>query len=101
MSCSTTYEVTRPIVLFVEPVAARSEEVNLPRSTVGDEARRFVQDGMPGLVDIGSAFPRHLEAFPERIAVYLLTIKQRYPRASGEAARKMPRVRLVRIRHTQ
>lgn len=73
------YEMIRPIVLFAEPVAARSQEVELPRSTVGDKARRFVQEGMLGLVDQRTTSPHHPAPFPERVAAYLLTIKQQYP----------------------
>ena len=36
------YELIRPVVLFTQPVAARSRETDTDRSTVGDKARRFV-----------------------------------------------------------
>jgi hypothetical protein len=45
------YEVIRPIVLFADSVAARSASIGVDRATVSDHARRFVQQGMSGLVD--------------------------------------------------
>jgi len=45
------YEAIRPIVLFAESVTTRSEQTELDRTTVGDKARRFVQQGMLGLLD--------------------------------------------------
>lgn len=36
------YELVRPVVLFAQPVAARSRETSTERSTVGEKARRFV-----------------------------------------------------------
>ncbi|MGH2542845.1 MAG: hypothetical protein ACRDIB_08610 [Ardenticatenaceae bacterium] len=65
------YEVIRPIVLLAAPIAARSEEVELPPSTVGDKARRFVREGRLGLVDQRRHAPRHPDPFPARIARYL------------------------------
>ena len=40
------YEVIRPIVLFAETIAERSRQTGLERTTIGDKARRFVQEGM-------------------------------------------------------
>ena len=45
------YEVIRPIVLFAETIAERSRQTGLERTTIGDKARRFVQEGMLGLID--------------------------------------------------
>jgi hypothetical protein len=45
------YEVVRPIVLFSQSVADRSRETEVPRTTVSDKAKRFVTEGMLGLVD--------------------------------------------------
>jgi hypothetical protein len=45
------YEVIRPIVLFAESVAERSRQTEIERTVVGEKARRFVQQGMLGLVD--------------------------------------------------
>jgi hypothetical protein len=40
------YEVIRPIILFAQPVAERSRETNVERTTVGEKARRFVTGGI-------------------------------------------------------
>src|SRR5207244_2662398 len=45
------YEVIRPIVLFAETIAERSRQTGIERTSVGDKARRFVMEGMLGLVD--------------------------------------------------
>jgi len=39
------YEVIRPVVLFAQPVAERSREIDLERTTVGEKARRFPTPG--------------------------------------------------------
>ena len=75
------YEVIRPIVLFSEPVTARSEDTEMPRTTVSEKAKRFVQEGMLGLVDKRS-FPskrKQVIGYPEPIARYILYLKQLYP----------------------
>jgi hypothetical protein len=74
------YEVVRPIVLFSQPVAARSEETETPRTTVSDKAKRFVQEGMLGLVDRRSQPSRKKQeiGYPEPIARYILYLKQLY-----------------------
>jgi hypothetical protein len=60
------YEVIRPIVLFAEQVAVRSEQTGIHRSTVGEKARRFVQNGMLGLLDQRSTQSgRKPHTFPE------------------------------------
>jgi hypothetical protein len=43
--------VIRPIVLFAQPVTERSDETEVPRTTVREKAKRFVTKGMLGLVD--------------------------------------------------
>jgi hypothetical protein len=45
------YEVIRPIVLFAETIAERSRQTGIERTSVGDKARRFVMEGMFGLID--------------------------------------------------
>jgi hypothetical protein len=71
------YEVIRPIVLFAETIAARRRQTGLERTTIGDKARRFVQEGMLGLVDqrAGQA-GRKGHRYPEGVAAYMLYIKQ-------------------------
>ena len=74
------YEVIRPIVLFAETIAERSRQTGLERTTIGDKARRFVQEGMLGLIDqrAGQA-GRKGQRSPEAVAAYLLYVKQLYP----------------------
>ena len=74
------YEVIRPIVLFAETIAERSRQTGLERTTIGDKARRFIQEGMLGLVDqrAGQA-GRKGHRYPDAVATYLLYVKQLYP----------------------
>jgi putative transposase len=74
------YEVIRPIVLFAETVTARSEQTGIDRSTVGEKARRFIQDGMLGLLDQRSTQSgRKPHTFPDPVARHILYLKQLYP----------------------
>ena len=74
------YEVIRPIVLFAQPVATRSEETDIKRTTVGEKARRFVTGGMLGLVDRRKGQSgRKGHRYPEAVARYILYLKQLYP----------------------
>ena len=74
------YEVIRPIVLFSETVTQRSHQTDIERTVVGDKARRFVQQGMLGLVDqrAGQA-GRQAHEYPEPVAAHMLYLKQLYP----------------------
>ena len=74
------YEVIRPIVLFAETAAERSRQTGVERTVVGDKARRFVMEGMFGLVDqrAGQA-GRKGQRYPAAIAGYILYVKQLYP----------------------
>jgi len=74
------YEVIRPVVLFAELIAVRSEQTSLDRSTVGEKARRFLQNGMLGLLDQrATKSGRKMHAFPDPVARYILYLKQLYP----------------------
>ena len=74
------YEVVRPIVLFSQSVSERSRETEIPRSTVHDKAKRFVKEGMLGLVDKRKqADSKKVHGFPDPIANYILYLKQLYP----------------------
>src|SRR5438045_8968285 len=74
------YEVIRPIVLFSEHIARRSELTVLERTTVREKARRFIQQGMRGLLDQRATHSgRKPHAFPEPVAAYILYLKQLYP----------------------
>jgi len=74
------YEVIRPIVLFAETIAERSRQTGIERTSVGDKARRFVMEGMLGLVDQRAGHAgRKGHVYPEAVAAYMLYIKQPYP----------------------
>ena len=45
------YELIRPVVLHSKPIAERSRETEIARTTVNDKAKRFAIEGMLGLVD--------------------------------------------------
>ena len=45
------YEAIRPVVLHTQPVAQRSRETEIPRTTLNEKAKRFVTGGMFALVD--------------------------------------------------
>ena len=74
------YDVIRPIVLFAETIAERSRQTRVERTVVGDKARRFVREGMLGLVDqrAGQA-GRKGHVYPDAVAAYMLYVKQLYP----------------------
>jgi hypothetical protein len=63
------YEVIRTVVLYAETLTQRAAETGVDRSTIGDKARRFLEEGMFGLADQRAGKPH---PFPERIAGYLL-----------------------------
>jgi transposase len=74
------YEVIRPIVLFAEGVTERSRQTGIPRTTVSDKARRFVEKGMLGLVQqYAKASGNAPNLFPEPVAAHILYLKALYP----------------------
>lgn len=74
------YEVIRPIVLFSQPVTDRSEETEMPRTTVREKAKRFVTEGMLGLVDKRADSGNQREiGYPKPVAKYILYLKHLYP----------------------
>jgi transposase InsO family protein len=74
------YEVIREVVLFGSPPAQRADETGLDRSTVSAKARRFLEEGMVGLVDQRTTKAgRTPHGFPARVAGCLLYAKQLYP----------------------
>src|SRR5437764_8965745 len=74
------YEVIRGVVLFDQTLAERAAQTGLDRSTVGEKARRFVEEGMLGLADQRTdKAGRKPHPFPERVAGFLLYAKQLYP----------------------
>jgi putative transposase len=74
------YEIIRPIVLFADTAAERSRQTGVERTLVGDKARRFVLEGMFGLVDQRAGHAgRKGQQYPAAIAGYILYVKQLYP----------------------
>jgi transposase InsO family protein len=74
------YEVIRPVVLYSQTVAERSEETEMPRTTVREKAKRFVREGMLGLADKRLAGDNEREiGYPEPVARYILYLKHLYP----------------------
>ena len=74
------YEAIRPIVLLSESVAERSRQTGIARSTVGEKARRFVKQGMLGLVDQrADQAGQRGHQYPAVVAAYILYLKQIYP----------------------
>jgi hypothetical protein len=43
------WQVLRPVVLFAETISKRSRHAGIDRPVVGEIARRFIEQGMPGL----------------------------------------------------
>lgn len=74
------YEAIRPILLEDQTIAERSRQTEVERTVLGDKARRFVQEGMLGLVDqrAGKA-GRKEHVFPPPVARYILHVKHMYP----------------------
>jgi len=73
------YEVIRGIMLADETVAERSRATGLDRATVGEKARRFIQQGMFGLVDQRTTTAKGQQRYPDVVAGYILYLKQLYP----------------------
>jgi transposase InsO family protein len=74
------YEVIRPIVLYSESIADRSHDTEMPRTTVSEKAKRFVLEGMLGLVDKRRESSEQKEiGYPEPVAKYILYLKHLYP----------------------
>jgi putative transposase len=74
------YEIIRPIVLFDEPVSERSRQTGIERTRIGDKAKRFVQQGMLGLVDQRTEQAGgQVHQYPEAVTAYILYLKQLYP----------------------
>jgi transposase InsO family protein len=73
------YEVVRPIVLFSKTVSERSRETDVERTKVGDQAKRFVQEGMFGLGDHRPNSGRKPQDYPPTVAAHILYLKRIYP----------------------
>lgn len=74
------YETIRPVVLFAQPVIERSQETEVPRTTIREKAKRFIQEGMVGLADKrATATKKRAVGFPEAVARHILYLKHLYP----------------------
>lgn len=74
------YEVIRPIMLYAQTISERSRETGVERTQVGEKAKRFIQQGMLGLVDQRLDNPgRERHQYPDPIAEYILSLKLLYP----------------------
>jgi hypothetical protein len=73
------YEVIRGIFLADESIAERSRETGQDRATVTAKARRFLEEGMLGLIDRRASSKKGQYSYPENVAGYLLYLKQLYP----------------------
>lgn len=74
------YEVIRPIVVFAKSVSDRSQETEVPRTTVREKAKQFIVEGMLGLVDQRSSPAKQKEiGYPDPVAKYILYLKHLYP----------------------
>jgi hypothetical protein len=78
------YEVIRDIMLADATIAERSritgvDRGTVDRGTVATHARRFVEDGMLGLVDHRSTPDHDHHPYPAVVAGYILYVKQLYP----------------------
>lgn len=74
------YEVIRPVVLFAQSTNSRSQETEVPRTTVREKAKQFVIEGILGLVDQRSIAASDKKVdYPDPIAKYILYLKHLYP----------------------
>lgn len=73
------YEVIREVVLADETIQQRSRVTGIDRATVAEKARRFVQEGMLGLIDRRRGPQQGRQPYPDVVAGYILYIKQLCP----------------------
>ena len=87
------YEVIRPLVLFADTMTERRRQTGLERTTSGDKARRFVPEGMWGLVEQRAGHAgRKGHRYPEPVAADRLYVKQLSPPIHArELVRLVPR----------
>jgi predicted transcriptional regulator len=62
------YEVIRDIMLADATVAACSRATGVDRATVSEKARRFIQQGMLGLIDRRTTTPKGRHTYPDVVA---------------------------------
>jgi hypothetical protein len=73
------YEVIRKVVLADETIQQRSRETGVDRTTVAEKARRFVQQGMLGLIDRRLGLKQSRQPYADVVAGYILYLKQLCP----------------------
>jgi hypothetical protein len=73
------YEVIRGIMLADETVAQRSRITGIDRDTISKKARRFLAEGMFGLVDRRTTTEKGRRQYPDGVAGCILYLKQLYP----------------------
>lgn len=74
------YEVIRPVLFADQTIAERSRQTAIDRDSISEKARRFVQEGMLGLVDQrATKAGRKSHVFPPPVARCLIHIKHAYP----------------------
>ncbi len=72
-------EIIRGIMLADETIADRSRLTGVSRDTVGEKARRFLEEGVLGLVDRHTTSEQGGHQIPDVVSGYILYLKQRYP----------------------
>lgn len=73
------YEVIRGVLLADETLAERSQLTGVDRDTIGEKTRRFLQQGMFGLVDQRTTSDKGRHRYPDVVAATILYLKQLYP----------------------
>ena len=74
------YEAIRPLLFGDATLSQRSDETNIPSSTLSDYARRFLEHGMDGLRDRRTQPTAPADhPFPTEVAAHILYLKQVYP----------------------
>jgi len=73
-------DVMRPSVLWAETIADRRRQTGIERTVVGDKARRFVMEGMLGLVaQRPGRAGRKGQRSPDAVAAYMFYVKPLSP----------------------
>ena len=74
------YEAIRPLILGTATLTERSQQTNIPSSTLSDHARRFLDQGMDGLRDRRThPTPATDHPFPDEVAAHILSLTQIHP----------------------
>lgn len=68
-----------------ESIAKRSRITGVNRETVSEKTRRFIQEGMLGLVDHRITTDKGQHRYPPAVAAYIVYLKQLYPPIGTQA----------------